>query len=106
MSRFYRDRYKQIYEEIEPGLLRGVTDMTGARYIHDRTVSKTHWEQVRGPLVEVPDPWIPAAVKVLRVQDVVDRWENHLDQSGHIFGLDLLAEIKVALGRQLPDEHH
>lgn len=101
MTRFYQDRYKQTYEEIEPDRLRGVTDMTGAKYIQDQTVSKKHWEDVRGPLVEVPNPWIPNSVTVFRVEDVVARWEgpNHRPNgSGVSF---LLAELKVALGHQL-----
>ena len=104
MTSFYRDRYKQIFEEIAPGRLRGVTDMTGAKYIQDETVSKQHWEEARGPLVEVPDPWIPNSVKLLRVEDVVARWEaasRRIDGAGVSH---LLADIKTALGHQLPQE--
>lgn len=104
MSRFYRDRYKQILEEIKPGRLRGVTDMTGAKYIQDTTVSKEHWEEVRGPLTEVPDPWLPNSVKLLRVEDVVARWEANRHQTGNAPNAYLLTEIKIALGHQLEQE--
>lgn len=104
MSRFYQDRYKQIFEEITPGRLRGVTDLAGNRHISDTTVSKAHWEHMRGPLVEVPDPWIPDAVKLLRVEDVVARWEALRTKPGSAPHAYLLAEIKAALGHQLPVE--
>lgn len=106
MTRFYQDRYKQIFEEEEanPGRLRGVTDLAGDRYISETTVSKKHWEDVRGPLVEVPNPWIPNAVKVYRIEDVVARWEdpNHRPNGSGVS--HLLAELKVALGHQLKQE--
>lgn len=105
MSRYYQDRYKQIYEEVEPGRLRGVTDATGARYIQDQTVPRALWEQDRGPLVEVPDPWTPASVKLLRVEDVVARWEALRTPPGSAPHAYLLAEIKIALGHQLPEEN-
>ena len=104
MSRFYQDRCKQIFEEIEPGRLRGVTDLAGDRYISDNTVPKSSWEHMRGPLVEVPDPWIPDSVKLLRVEDVVARWESLRTKPGSAPHAYLLAEIKAALGHQLPEE--
>ena len=104
MSRFYQDRYKQIFEEITPGRLRGVTDLAGDRHISDTTVSKAHWEHMRGPLVEVPDPWIPDAVKLLRVEDVVARWEALRTKPGSAPHAYLLAEIKAALGHQTLEE--
>lgn len=104
MTRFYRDRYKQTYEEITPGRLRGVTDLAGDRYISENTVSKTHWEEARGPLIEVPDPWMPNSLKVYLVEDVVARWETTGRQIDGAGVPHLLAEIKAALGHQLPQE--
>lgn len=95
MNRFYRDRYKQTFEEVQEGRIRAVTAADGTRYVQDQTVSKTYWEGLRGPLVEVPDPWMTPETKLLRVQDVVERWEtNH--PRGTVLGL--LAEIHTALG--------
>ena len=104
MSRFYQDRCKQIFEEITPGQLRAVTDLAGDRYISDNTVPKSSWEHMRGPLVEVPDPWTPDSVKLLRVEDVVARWESLRTKPGGAPHAYLLAEIKAALGHQLPEE--
>lgn len=99
MNRFYRDSCKQIFEEVEPGRLRGVTAWDGSRYISDETVPKKQWEAVRGPLVEVPDPWMTPKTKVLRVQDVIERWEdeNHQGTGGVS---DLLTELHIALGHE------
>lgn len=95
MNRFYRDRYKQIFEETSPGRIRSVTAADGTRYVQDQTVSKTYWQTLRGPLVEIPDPWMTPQTKLLRVQDVMERWEtNHT--RGDVS--DLLAEIHTALG--------
>lgn len=104
MSRFYQDRCKQIFEEITPGRLRAVTDLAGYRHISENTVPKSAWEQARGPLVEVPDPWIPDSVKLLRVEDVVARWEALRTKPGSAPHAYLLAEIKAALGHHLPEE--
>lgn len=54
----------------------------------------------RDPLVRIPDP-----VKVLRVEDVIARWEARRYQPGGIPDPYLLAEIKTALGQQLPEEN-
>ena len=99
MNRFYRDSCKQIFEEVEPGRLRGVTAWDGSRYISDETVPKKQWEAVRGPLVEVPDPWMTPKTKLLRVQDVIERWEDANHQSaGDVSAL--LVELHIALGHE------
>ena len=57
MSRFYRDRCKQIFEGTEPGRIRCVTAWDGTRHVQEQTVSKEYLETLRGPLVEVPNPF-------------------------------------------------
>lgn len=99
MNRFYRDSCKQVFEEVEPGLLRGVTAWDGSRYVQDQTVPKAYWETLRGPLVEVPDPWMASSTKILRVQDVIERWEDENHQgTGGVSAL--LTELHIALGHE------
>lgn len=99
MNRFYRDSCKQVFEEIEPGLLRGVTAWDGSRYIQEQTISKKYLETLRGPLVEVPDPWMTPKTKLLRVQDVIERWEDENHQgTGGVPAL--LTELHIALGHE------
>lgn len=98
MNRFYRDSCKQIFEEVEPGLLRGVTAWDGSRYIQEQTISKKYLETLRGPLVEVPDPWMASSTKILRVQDVIERWEDEPQGTGGVSAL--LSELHIALGHE------
>lgn len=89
-----------VFEEVEPGRLRCVTAWDGGRYISDETVSKKQWEAVLGPLVEVPNPWMTNGVKLLRVQDVIKKWEDANHQgSGGVSAL--LTELRIALGHEL-----
>ena len=98
-NQFWRDSTRMVFEEVEPGRLRSVTAWDGSRYISDETVPKKQWEAVRGPLVEVPDPWMTPKTKLLRVQDVIERWEdaNHQGAGGVSV---LLVELHIALGHE------
>lgn len=102
-NQFWRDSTRMVFEEVEPGRLRGVTAWDGSRYIQEQTISKKYLETLRGPLVEVPDPWMTPKTKLLRVQDVIERWEdeNHQGTGGVS---DLLTELHIALGHELERE--
>lgn len=97
-NRFYRDNTNMVFEEVEPDRIRGVTAWDGGRHISDETVPKKQWEAARGPLVEVPNPWMTDGMKVLRVQDVINKWGKNRQDTGGVSAL--LAELRTALGHE------
>lgn len=56
-NKFFRDSTRMVLEETEPGRIRCVTAWDGTRHVQEQTVSKEYWETLRGPLVEVPNPF-------------------------------------------------
>jgi len=105
MDRFYQDRHKDIYEEVQPGRVRAVTAADGSKYVQEQTLGREYLENLRGPLIEVPDPWMSNDLKVHRVDAVLARWENPYRRVNGSDVSHLIRDLKVALGHQIEQEN-